>query len=77
MKLILLIPTLFLFLGCSSKAVYRTVEVKVPVKCNYEIPHKPVYSENNFESAKAITQYYLQIEEGLKQCTGGKNDLQN
>lgn len=57
-----------LFTGCSTKTVYKTLEVKVPVKCNYTMPDKPVYSKEEFDSAKAITQYYLQIEEGLRQC---------
>lgn len=57
------------FSACASKPVYK-VEIKevfIPVKCNLKLPTKP--KENgSFESHKALTKYYLEIEQIAKDC---------
>ena len=59
--------------GCASKPsiVYKTVEVKVPIKCEIEKLNKPKY-DGSFESAKHLTIYYLNVEHLLKQCSKEK-----
>lgn len=58
------------FSACASKPVYK-VEIKevfIPVKCNLELPQKP-QENGSFESHKALTKYYLEIEQIAKDCT--------
>lgn len=72
-KIIFLIIPCFLFFGCGSKKEYlvktRYQEVKIPIKCNLKIPAKPKF-KNDFESAKELSKYYLQVEKIAKICTG-------
>lgn len=64
---------LTLLIGCSSKptVIYKTVEVKVPVKCNVVWPTKPLY-DGKFTSARALAEYFLEIEDLLRICTNAE-----
>lgn len=66
---ILILMTTLIFNGC-SKPVYKiqTQEVFIPVKCNLELPQKP-QEDGSFESHRALTKYYLEIEQIAKDCT--------
>jgi len=74
MKILLLMClTLLLFSGCTVNQpkepyiIYK--DVLVPIKCNANMPNKPL-NKGNFESHKALMIYYLQCEDLLKQCIG-------
>ena len=68
-KNILAIFPLIFFCAC-SKPVYKiqTQEVFIPVKCDLEMPLKP-QENGSFESHKALTKYYLEVEQIAKDCT--------
>ena len=58
------------FSACASKPVYK-VEIKevfIPVKCNLKLPKKP-QENGSFESHRALSKYYLEIEQIAKDCT--------
>ena len=61
--------------GCASKIEYvdRPVEVKVPVKCELEMPKKPdvVISVDGLRSVLVYTEL---LECTLKKCRGEKCD---
>lgn len=61
----------FLFISCSQKVVYK--EVKVPIKCNVEIPTKPIYQDNFILDLKAFLIYSEILEKTLYFCVYGKN----
>ncbi|MDY2585460.1 hypothetical protein [Helicobacter sp.] len=64
--------TLFVlsFSACASKPIVKiqTQEVFIPVKCNLELPPKP-QENGSFESHKALSKYYLEVEQIAKDCT--------
>ncbi|MCI5968181.1 hypothetical protein [Helicobacter sp.] len=57
------------FISCAKPIVeIQTQEVFIPIKCNLELPQKP--KENgSFESHKALSKYYLEVEQIAKDCT--------
>lgn len=65
-----LILILFLISGCSAGASVRYYPVSVPVKCNIDMPDKPVFSENILETNMNITKYAEELEAGLQMCRG-------
>lgn len=71
MKIFLFVSVILMFGGCASKEyLIKTeyVEVKIPVKCDLEIPKKPKF-KGDFASAKALSAYYLEMERIAKVCT--------
>ena len=74
MKWIMLVLVVMLS-GCTSKIEYvdRPVEVRVPVKCELEMPKKPdvVISVDGLRSVLVYTEL---LECTLKRCRGEKCD---
>ena len=65
--------TLFAFLllinGCATRVIYK--EVKVPIKCNIDLPKKPLIKETDLiTSFKEFLIYSEVLEEDLKFCVG-------
>lgn len=61
------------FSACASKPLVKieTKEVFIPVKCDLELPTKPL-ENGSFESHKQIAIYYKKVEQIAKDCTGKK-----
>ena len=61
--------------GCATKIEYvdRPVEVKVPVKCELEMPKKPEVTID-VDGLKAVLMYTELLECTLKKCRGEKCD---
>ncbi|MFP6052474.1 hypothetical protein ACLF9H_03435 [Helicobacter pylori] len=55
------------FNACAKKIIYR--EVKVPVKCDIEIPIRPSAHLEVLEYLKALLIYTETLENDLKFCT--------
>ena len=58
------------FSACASKPV-SNVEIKevfIPVKFNLKLPTKP-QENGSFASHRALTKYYLEVEQIAKDCT--------
>ena len=60
-----------MFTGCATKVEYvdRPVEVKVPVKCELEMPKKPDVTIG-VDGLKAVLVYPELLECTLRQCRG-------
>ena len=71
MKWIVMLATCVMLLGCSVKTEYvdRPVEVKVPVKCELEIPKKPDVSIS-VDGLREVLKYTEVLECTLRQCRG-------
>lgn len=56
--------------ACASKPLVKieTKEVYIPVKCDLELPTKPL-ENGSFESHKQIAVYYKKMEQIAKDCT--------
>lgn len=74
--LLFLFTMLVIFSGCASKpnVVYKTQEVKIPVRCQVSLPKKPKYT-GTFESARSLSEYYIEVEDLLRICIGASNGL--
>ena len=61
--------------GCASKIEYvdRPVEVRVPVKCELEMPKKPDVAIS-VDGLKSVLVYTELLECTLKRCRGEKCD---
>ena len=74
MKWVMLVLVVMLS-GCASKVEYvdRPVEVRVPVKCEFEMPKKPdvVISVDGLRSVLMYTEL---LECTLRKCRGEKCD---
>lgn len=68
--LVFVILIMFLVSGCSAGVSVRYYPVSIPVKCNIDMPAKPVFSENILETNMNITKYAEELEAGLKMCRG-------
>ncbi|MGL2752245.1 hypothetical protein ACQJ8G_05380 [Helicobacter pylori] len=55
------------FNACAKKVIYR--EVKVPIKCNIEIPTRPSEHLEALEYLKELLIYTETLENDLKFCT--------
>ncbi|MFP6006800.1 hypothetical protein ACLF8L_07625 [Helicobacter pylori] len=55
------------FTACAKKIIYR--EVKVPVKCDIEIPSRPSEHLEALEYLRALLIYTETLENDLKFCT--------
>lgn len=71
MKWIVMLATCVMLLGCSVKTEYvdRPVEVKVPVKCELEMPKKPDVSIS-VDGLREVLKYTELLECGLMACRG-------
>ncbi|MEJ8618491.1 hypothetical protein MMN25_05990 [Helicobacter pylori] len=68
MKLLFLVGVVsFSFSACAKKIIYR--EVKVPIKCNIEIPTRPSAHLEALEYLRALLIYTETLENDLKFCT--------
>ncbi|MGT0085342.1 hypothetical protein [Helicobacter pylori] len=59
--------------ACVKKVVYR--DVKVPIKCNIEIPPRPSEHLEALEYLRALLIYTETLENDLKFCTKNNNPL--
>ncbi|GAA8184562.1 hypothetical protein HpDR148_04300 [Helicobacter pylori] len=55
------------FSACAKKVIYH--EVKVPIKCDIEIPSRPSAHLEALEYLKALLIYTETLENDLKFCT--------
>ncbi|ANT43131.1 hypothetical protein JT081_07820 [Helicobacter pylori] len=55
------------FNACAKKIIYR--EVKVPIKCDIEIPARPSEHLETLEYLRALLIYTETLENDLKFCT--------
>ncbi|GAA9123591.1 hypothetical protein Taitung52_11310 [Helicobacter pylori] len=59
--------------ACVKKVVYR--DVKVPIKCDIEIPPRPSEHLEALEYLRALLIYTETLENDLKFCTKNNNPL--
>ncbi|MCQ2781706.1 hypothetical protein JT133_03720 [Helicobacter pylori] len=59
------------FTACAKRVIYH--EVKVPVKCNIEIPTRPSEHLEALEYLRALLIYTETLENDLKFCTKNNN----
>nr|WP_181345249.1 hypothetical protein [Helicobacter pylori] len=59
------------FSACAKKIIYQ--EVKVPIKCNIEIPTRPSEHLEALEYLRALLIYTETLENDLKFCTKNNN----
>lgn len=70
MKILLMVFMCFVLSACAHKELLvktQFKEVKIPIKCPLKIPLKPL-DKGDFESAKQISKYYLEVEDIAKRC---------
>lgn len=63
---------LLLCASCASPDIItqtEVVEVKIPVRCEVEMPKKPTFSKTT-EGTRALLEYFVQCEERLRYCIG-------
>ena len=75
MKWILMVLVVAMMSGCATKIEYvdRPVEVKVPVKCELEMPKKPDVAVS-VDGLRNVLMYTELLECTLKKCRGEKCD---
>ncbi|WRF06402.1 hypothetical protein KVE59_01020 [Helicobacter pylori] len=72
MKLLFLaVVVIFSFNACVKKVVYH--EVKVPIKCDAELPSRPSVHLEALEYLRALLIYTETLENDLKFCTKNNN----
>ncbi|WP_390432734.1 hypothetical protein [Helicobacter pylori] len=59
------------FNACAKKIIYR--EVKVPIKCDVELPSRPSAHLEALEYLRALLIYTETLENDLKFCTKNNN----
>ncbi|GAA7387149.1 hypothetical protein BD0137_14970 [Helicobacter pylori] len=59
------------FSACAKRVIYQ--EVKVPIKCNIEIPTRPSAHLEALEYLRALLIYTETLENDLKFCTKNNN----
>ncbi|GAA9439796.1 hypothetical protein UBN10_12280 [Helicobacter pylori] len=59
------------FNACAKKVIYH--EVKVPIKCDIEMPSRPSEHLEALEYLKALLIYTETLENDLKFCTKNNN----
>ncbi|GAA7376230.1 hypothetical protein BD0135_14630 [Helicobacter pylori] len=59
------------FSACAKRVIYK--EVKVPIKCNIEIPTRPSAHLEALEYLRALLIYTETLENDLKFCTKSNN----
>ncbi len=59
------------FNACAKKIIYH--EVKVPIKCDIELPTRPSVHLEALEYLKALLVYTETLENDLKFCTKNNN----
>ncbi|MDU9787617.1 hypothetical protein RGC40_07515 [Helicobacter pylori] len=60
------------FNACAKKVIYH--EVKVPIKCDIEIPTRPSEHLETLEYLRALLVYTETLENDLKFCTKTKHN---
>ncbi|MGL2858265.1 hypothetical protein ACQKAM_02905 [Helicobacter pylori] len=55
------------FSACAKKIIYQ--QVKVPIKCDIEIPTRPIEHLETLEYLRALLIYTETLENDLKFCT--------
>lgn len=65
--IILIIFTMLIMIGCSTKEVVITQEVYIPIKCDVEIPKKPNQT-SYVNSVIDIIEYAEKLEEVVNVC---------
>ncbi len=60
------------FTACAKKVIYR--EVKVPIKCDIELPTRPSEHLEALEYLRALLIYTETLENDLKFCTKQKTN---
>ncbi len=60
------------FSACAKKVIYH--EVKVPIKCDIEMPSRPSAHLEALEYLRALLIYTETLENDLKFCTKTKNN---
>ena len=75
MKWILMVLVVVVMSGCATKVEYvdRPVEVKVPVKCELEMPKKPDVAIS-VDGLRSVLVYTELLECTLRKCRGEKCD---
>lgn len=75
MKWIVLVVIAAMMSGCATKVEYvdRPVEVRVPVKCELEMPKKPDVAIS-VDGLRSVLVYTELLECTLKRCRGEKCD---
>ncbi|PUD28411.1 hypothetical protein E5P63_00980 [Helicobacter pylori] len=63
------------FTACAKRAIYH--EVKVPIKCDIEIPSRPSEHLEALEYLRALLIYTETLENDLKFCTKTNLTLKN
>ncbi|MFP6279846.1 hypothetical protein ACLGD1_00675 [Helicobacter pylori] len=59
------------FTACAKKVIYQ--EVKVPIKCDIEMPTRPSEHLETLEYLRALLIYTETLENDLKFCTKNNN----
>ncbi|MDU9718052.1 hypothetical protein [Helicobacter pylori] len=71
MKLLFLaFVVVMVFTACAKKIIYK--EVKVPIKCDIEMPSRPSEQLEALEYLRALLIYTETLENDLKFCTKNK-----
>ena len=75
MKWVVLVVIAAMISGCATKVEYvdRPVEVRVPVKCELEMPKKPDIAIS-VDGLRSVLVYTELLECTLKRCRGEKCD---
>ena len=79
MRIFFLLCVAWMLVGCASKEIQyvdRVQEVKVPIKCNIELPERPILKPG-FEGTKALVIYADQVTCVAKQCRGEICEVKN
>lgn len=70
MRILLMVIMCLIISACARKELLvktQYQEVKIPIKCPLKLPLKPL-DKGDFESAKQISKYYLELEDIAKRC---------
>lgn len=71
----LLILTAVFFTACAPKTITKEVIVKVPVKCEVEIPKRPERVKNASENVVNILEYTEKLEALVEMCVNGEKEV--
>lgn len=67
-NLVLVFIVGYILFGCSPKTVVEYKPVNVPVKCEIDLPTKPVYTGDVVKDNISITKYAEEVENALQFC---------
>lgn len=66
---LIVVFSLAFFSGCASKKELVYKEVNIPIRCEVDLPKKPL-NNKDFESHKALMLYFSRVEKLLFKCMG-------